>query len=261
VKRATWQWMAAIVLVLASAAPAAVAAQDMNALWQRGTEAWLAGDRATAIRAWEQLREAGVRDPDLEYNLGTAYGETGRLGRAVWHFETALSLRPGDEDSQVGLHAARTAIGRRLAQREGEATVRTRPPMGEALVAPFSERLLAGLAVTLDAVFFALLIVRRYTKGESARVGLAVAAPLVALLLCADLWGLGVKRGAFERGRIAIVLDDAALSEGPDPRARTRGAASEGERARVLDAEGDFLRLELGGDRQGWTTRNHVGLL
>jgi len=253
--------MAAVVLVLATAAPTAVMAQDMGVLWSHGTEAWLAGDRATAIRAWEQLREAGIRDPDLEYNLGTAYGETGQLGRAVWHFETALSLRPGDEDAQVGLHAARTAIGRRLAQREGEATVQTRPPMGEALVAPFSERLLAGLAVALDTLFFALLVIRRYTKGESVRIGLAVAAPLVALLLCADLWGLGVKRGAFERGRTAIVLDDASLSEGPDPRARTRSAATEGERARVLDAEGDFLRLELGGDRHGWTTKDHVGLL
>jgi len=240
---------------------ASASAQDMSALWDTATHAWLAGDRAQAIRTWEQLREAGVRDPDLEYDLGTAYGETGHLGRAVWHFETALSLRPGDEDARMGLDAARTAIGRRLAQRRGEATVLTRPPMGEAMVAPFSERLLAALAVAFDALLFLILVVRRYVRGENARVGLAVAAPLVALLLCADLWGLGVKRGVFEHGATAIVLDDGPLSEGPDPRAQARGDVTEGERARVLGAEADFLHIELGGDRHGWIGKDHIGQL
>lgn len=239
----------------------AAQAQDMNALFTRGAEAWMAGDRATAVRAWEQLREAGVRDPDLEYDLGTAYAETGHLGRAVWHFETALALRPGNEDAQAGLDTARTAIGRRLAQVAGEATVQTRPPMGEALLTPFSERGLAWSAITLNALFFLILAVRRFARRETLRVGLAVAAPLVALLLVACLWGVGVKRGLFERGQTGIVLEDAPLSEGPDPRAATRGEVQEGERARILGTEGGFVRLSLGGDRQGWVGQDHVGSL
>jgi len=133
--------------------------------------------------------------------------------------------------------------------------------MAETLVAPFTERFLAGFALALNALFFGLLVLRRYTRGESVSLSLAVAVPLVALLLCADLWGLGVKRGAFARGGMAIVLDDAALSEGPDPRAERRDGVTEGERARVMAAEGDFLRLELNGDRHGWIAKNHLGLL
>jgi len=260
--RATHALRYALGLLLAvTLIPTAASAQDMDALFSSGAQAYIAGDREAAIHTWERLREAGVRDPDLEFNLATAYGETGHLGRAVWHFETALALRPGDDDASAGLEAARTAIGRRLAQVEGEATVQTRPPMGEAVVAPFSERGLAWTAILLNALFFLVLAARRFARRESLRVGLAIAAPLVALLLVADLWGVGIKRGLFEQGQAGIVLDDAPLSEGPDPRAGARGDAREGERARILDTEGDFVRVRLGGDRHGWITHDHVGSL
>lgn len=234
-------------------------AQDMGALFERGAQAWVSGDRATALQAWETLREAGVRDPDLEYDLGTAYAESGQLGRAVWHFETALRLRPSDEDAQASLEAAQTGIGRRLAQVEGAATVRTRPPMAEAVVAPFSEAGLAYAALVLNALLFALLAWRRFAQREALRVTLAVAAPLVALLLLASLWGVGVKRGLFEDGRAGVVLDDTPLNEGPDPRAAERGQAREGERARVIASEGGYVHLRLGGEREGWVEATHVG--
>jgi hypothetical protein len=153
-------------------------------------------------------------------NLGLSQARAGELGRAVLAFEQSLHYRPGDTDATNALAQARAAIGKRSAERQGEALVETRPPLAEAMVRPFSEDLLAYALLFCNAVLFLSLIVRRRARGETTRTGLAVAAALSGLALVCVLSGLLVKRGTFREGDPAIVLRDGAeLREAPDWRA------------------------------------------
>jgi tetratricopeptide (TPR) repeat protein len=228
-------------------------AQSLQRIFSAANEAYFRGDHAAAAEGYESLVRAGVNDPDVYYNLATARAQAGQLGKAILYFERALRLNPGDEAAEKALAACREALGKRLADEKGEALVRARPPLTEALVRPLSENLLSSLVLLFDLLLFGSLVALRFASREAVRVGLGVAAPLFGLLLLLSGAGLLVKSEAFEQGRAGVVLtDEAPLREGPDPRAKVRGQVLEGQGVRILGREGGYLRVRIAGGDEGW---------
>ncbi|MDH3423313.1 MAG: tetratricopeptide repeat protein, partial [Gemmatimonadota bacterium] len=97
---------AILTLVVVGVFAAPVAAQDEIVV--RGNEAYQDEDYAGAIEAYQAVLDAGFRSAGLEYNLGNAYFKSGRLGRAILHWERALEASPGDPDIQANLELARS---------------------------------------------------------------------------------------------------------------------------------------------------------
>ena len=65
-----------------------------------------------AAAAWRTIViDGGVRNPDLERNIGNASLLAGDAPRAIAAFRRALSLDPGDPTASAGLAAARRAAG------------------------------------------------------------------------------------------------------------------------------------------------------
>lgn len=240
----------------------AFAEQRLAGVFERANQAASRGDYPRAIDLYRTLVDAGVDDPDVYYDLATAYARADQYGQAILYFERTLARRPGDDGAERGLAAAREALGRRRAQRTGEALVDAGPPFPEVLVRDVSSDALAWAVLALDVLLFALLIVRRFVHGDSARLALGVAAPVAALLLALAGFGLTVKEGWLREGRPGIVLEEGAvLREGPDDRAGERGEAFEGERVRVVDRHGGYLRVTLPAGREGWLEASEVGVI
>lgn len=237
-------------------------ADSQRALFARANAAYARGDYPTAIRTYEQLVESGVEDPVVCYDLALAYAKQGAHGRAVLWFERALLLAPGDEAAEAGIAASTAAIGRRRADARGETTMRTRPPFREAAVRPVHANTLAVLALVLSALFFGVLGALRFARGETLRLALWIAAPLLGLAFGTASLALAQKLGTFDEGAPAIVLaSHADIREAPDPRATSRGVAQEGERARVVARDRGWSRVRLAGTREGWLPSDVVGEL
>jgi tetratricopeptide (TPR) repeat protein len=237
-------------------------AQSIERIFSAANEAYFHGELARATELYQRLIDAGVRDPDVYFNLATAHARLGHLGSALLGFERALWLRPGDELAEQELSAVRSLLGRRRAEREGQATVQARPPLFEALVRPLSADLLAGLLLALDALLFGLLLARTWVKREALKLGLAISLPLLGLVLLASAAGMLVKLEAFKDGAAAIVVRDGAeLREGPDPHAQVRAAAHEGQAARLLRREEGFAHVQLDGGDRGWMNTKDLGAI
>ncbi len=54
------------------------------------------GEYERALEIYTGIR---IVNPDLEYNIGSAYFATGNIGKARLHFERSLKLRPSDEET------------------------------------------------------------------------------------------------------------------------------------------------------------------
>lgn len=252
--------IASLFLVLLGAGHARpAAAETFEALFAEGNAAFFQGDFADAIARYKTLIDAGVQDPDVYFNLATAYGRTGALGQAILNFERARRLAPGDSAVAEHLTAARELLARRTAERTGEATMRTRPPIREALVGDLSEDSLAWALCLLNFLCFAALIVRRYLKHESARLGTVIVAGLSGLFGLLAAAGLAVKLGTGQPGKAVVVLADQALREGPDPKAQSRGDVMEGSLARAMGKEGRWVRVRVQDGEAGWLPRQSVG--
>ncbi|MFI5309436.1 MAG: hypothetical protein ACHQ53_18920 [Polyangiales bacterium] len=237
-------------------------AESLTQIFASANEAYFRGDFEGAERQYSRLLEAGVTDPDVCFNLATTEARRGQLGKAVLYFERALLFNPSDEVAQHELAQARSALGRKRAEREGEATVQARPPLTEALVRPLPIDLLACVVLALDGLVCALLLLRRRARGETLRLGLAISLPLLGLLLGLAGFALFVKTDSLGDGRAAIVLREGSeLREGPADSAQTRAKAHEGQSGRLTRREGSFVRVQLQGGEAGWMKSTDIAAI
>jgi hypothetical protein len=237
-------------------------AQSSERIFTDANAAVFAGDFKRAAKQYQLLIDSGVHDPDVYFNAGVTHARLGQLGRAALAFERSAWLDPGDEVTEQELTAVYAALGKRRAERAGEATMRTRPPLAEALVRPISADTLAVLVLLLDAIFFALLLWLPRAKQDSVKLGLTIAAPLCALLLLLLGAGLAIKTEWLRAGSAALVVrDEAELREGPDARAQVRTRAYEGQGARAEQRDGAFVSVVLDGGQRGWMKRSDLGTI
>jgi tetratricopeptide (TPR) repeat protein len=242
-------------LALLATAGRAARADLADEAWRRGNDAYFRGDYAAAVAAYEQLDRQNVVSADLYYNLGVAYFRSGSMGRAVWSFERAVALDPGDEDARFNLMQTRKLADRRVLDKmEGV----ERDAIWIRAVTFFTSSQQTWLFLLLYLGCFALLFLWRRARSDSRAVLgagaalLGVGAALVGVLL------LG--RVALDRIPFVVVLPDVvAVKEGADPNYRTSFSVHAGLRVRLLERDHDWLRIRLANGLEGWLRDQDVG--
>lgn len=261
-KRAS-RWRAGLrraVLALALLQAGAARADRTDEAWRRGNDAYLHGDYAGAVAAYEELDRQSLVSADLYFNLGDAYYRQGNLGRAIWSFERAAAVDPDDEDARYNLAQARKIADRRARDKiEGA----DREPFWMRVVsslAPATETwLFTGFYLAFFAALAALWIRRRPSAQPRALLG-ATASILGAGALLAGVLLAG--RAYLDRVPSGVILPDAvAVKEGADTNYRTSFDLHAGLRVRLLDRDQDWLRIRLPNGLEGWVRERDVGRL
>ena len=251
-----------LALLLCAAVASGASAEALADVFRGANEAYFKGDFSAAVQGYQRLLDAGIRDPDVYFNLAMSHARQDHLGAAILNLERAARLRPGDSEAQAALENARATLGKRLAQAKGEATIEAKPPLADALVRSLDEDTLAVLVLLFDVLFFGLLFAHPRLTSDAARTGVAVGAAACGVLLAISGTGLFLKRGGQTEGRPAVVLREGAeLREGPDRHARLRASAHEGASARVLASDGSFVRVKIPGGAEGWMAERDVGVI
>jgi tetratricopeptide (TPR) repeat protein len=236
-------------------APGRARADRLDEAWRRGNEAYLRGDYATAVAAYEEVDRQAPPSADVAFNLGDAYFHKGALGPSIWAFERALSLDPNDDDARYNLEKARKLAARRAHDRiEGE----DKEPAWVRLVGGVAPATATWFFVALYLGFFAALIARRAARSEwrpalTAGAGvLAVGALLTGALLAG--------RVHLDRIPFGVLLpDEVAVKEGADTSYRTSFEAHAGLRVRIVDQDQDWLRVRLTNGLEGWVKAQEIG--
>jgi tetratricopeptide (TPR) repeat protein len=253
--------LALVACALCAGAARVARADRRDEAWRRGNEAYLHGDYAAAIAAYQELDLQGVVSADLYFNLGDAYYRQGNLGRAIWSFERAVALDPDDDDARYNLVQARKAADRRAHDKiEGA----DHDPLWMRVVTWLSPATETWLFVAVYLTFFAALaarLLRGRRASEHARALLGAAAAIlgvVALLSGALLAG----RARLDRLPFGVVLPDAvAVKEGADTNYRTSFELHAGLRVRLLERDQDWLRIRLPNGLEGWVREQDIGRL
>jgi tetratricopeptide (TPR) repeat protein len=242
-------------LALATIAPATARADRVDEAWRRGNEAYLHGNYAGAVAAYEEVDRQGVASADLAFNLGDAYFRKGAIGPAIWSFERALALDSADDDARYNLDKARKLAARRAHDRmEGE----EKDPAWMRLVGGLPTSTVLWSFVALYLAFFAVLAARRWARNETRPALTAGAAVLAAgaLLTGALLAG----RVHLDRIPFGVVLpDEIAVKEGADTNYRTSFDAHAGLRVRIVDTDQEWLRVRLANGLEGWVRSQDIG--
>jgi tetratricopeptide (TPR) repeat protein len=240
----------ALVLCIAAAGSfePARAQQDFVA----ANELALKGDLKSAISLYQQLLDQGVRHEDLYFNLGNAYAQDGQLAQAVVAYERALRLQPNDKDAKANLDTLRRKMGasdKPAGGQDAEAHVAI-ADFVEPIVAPMPLPLFTWIALGLDVLLFACLLIRRAAgDGGRRKLSLVAALALVGLLFSA---GILVGHAIVARDPRAVVIDPADVKEGPHVRFKSAGRVPAGTRVRILSEESGFVQILRQDGSTGW---------
>ncbi len=233
----------------AGAATSGSQMSEVNRLYEEGRY----NEAATRYQA---LVDAGVQDGRLYYNLGNAYFKAGDLGRAILNYRRAQRLLPRDGDVAANLKLARAqTLDRIEVENEGGIVGLVRRLIGwntldEAAIATLVLWvILCGLAVG------ALLWQRR-------RHALLYLAGGVATLLLLGMLSIGIRLLDQHGQRPAVVVAaEVAVRSGPGDDYLTEFTLHAGAEVRVVERRGDWIRIALPGDLQGWAPGTAVSEL
>ena len=230
-------------LVLA-AGPCAFAAPDAQARFRQGNELARSGDYPKALATYLELAEGGAEGPSLYWNWAQAASARGSQGEALWALLRARELDPGDAAVSREIERVREAVNLDRAELA---------PDPLAATARFARRFRLDLvaAALLALSVLAHLAARLFTF----RGGTALAASAFGLALLAAATPLA---GSFARPTAVVVRRGAPLLDQASPTAEAVGSLREGEVVPVLDASGDYLRIEDSSGARGWTVGTDV---
>jgi tetratricopeptide (TPR) repeat protein len=220
------------------------------AVFARANQLYEEGRYEEATAKYEEIVASGLKNGRVYYNLGNAYFKQEKLGLAILNYERAHRLMSRDEDIKTNLAYARSQIvdkietpdpgllGRWLASLQGLLTI--------------DETTILAWALYLVMTVLALLAVfvwrwRRFCL---------YALPFLSILLILSLASLGVKLYQQERAREAVVTaEQVDVLSGPGENYLLEFTVHEGTTLTVEEKRGDWWRMRLWRDLEGWAQK------
>lgn len=224
-------------------------AKDEQLLWQKGNEAYLAGDYAGAAKAYGGIADKGLASHKLYYNLANAYFKNGQLGNAILFYNRALQLKPGDADTRFNLQIAESRVKVRIEPvpqfflaRWVVALRKTLGSNGWAMVS------LGALALALAAALLYLLPEKRALRKAGFNTAL-VFAGVFALSLA---FSLVERREMLHSGDAIVMSATATVKSSPDDAGKDTFILYEGTKVKIVSTLGDWREIEVADGNKGW---------
>jgi len=223
---------------------AALSAPEAQVLFRQANELARSGDYPKALDAYRELSEAGAEGPSLYWNWAQAASARGSQGEALWALLRAHDLDPGDLAVTREIERVREALNLDRAEVAPE-------PLSAA--ARFARRFRLDLvAAALFGLSVLLHLTARLAVGGRGGVAASVALGLGLLTAAAPI------AGSFARPTAVVVRRGAPLLDQASPTAEAVGTLREGEVVPILDASGEYFRIEDSSGARGWAVGSDV---
>lgn len=210
-------------------------------------ERYEAGQFSHAAAQWQDLADSGLEDSQLWYNLGNARFQEEKIGEAILSWRRALRLAPRDRMSRENLEIARARVLHELPP--AEASISSKLWMGLRSILSPGEMALFALLFLWSLSILVLLLVLRRASWTRLRV------PVWLFLLLFLLASLAMGKAEREDwgGRQAILLaPSVTLLSGPGEDFLSIVEIHEGSELEIRETRGEWMRIRMHGDLEGW---------
>ena len=249
--------------VLAAAEQPADLLNQANALFRQANETSLRDPGAArdlyqraALRLERIVREGGVQNGRLFYNLGNAYFQAGEIGRAILNYRRAALYIKGDHNLAQNLSQARKARQDSFEEKQQTRVLRTLLFWHY----DFSPRVRSWLLAIFSAVFWAAAAIKLRRSQWMPRTVLLVSAVL-AFLFVGSLVAEIVSGGRAEAGVILSPQVTARKGDGESYEPSFNQPLHAGTEFILLESRNDWHHVELPDGRQCWIPARSAGLV
>ncbi len=209
-----------------------------------------------ALKIYKGLVDDGYESSSLYYNLGNTYYRTGELGYAIYYYEKALKLSPGDEDIIHNIKVANSRTVDKIIEVPKIFITR----WWNALVASLS---VSGWSVILLFVFILFLIyLGLYFRSKRISIQRLAfysgSTSLVFLIFVAFVWFARVNLE--KTNNYGVLLDKSAtVKVSPDYQSNDAFVIHEGIKFTLEERLNGWFKIRLADGKLGWLPQNSVG--
>lgn len=245
-------------LALWSPAISARAANPESVEFSRGNAHFQSGDFAAAELCYRQILERGLESGALYYNLGNACFKQKKIGEAIYFWEKANRLSPGDTDVTENLRFANLLVVDRIEVPDDPLPVR----LLSAAVRFFTvrEESIAGLLlfVGANALLALYLLTFRPRLAYWALTGCIVLSMLTLLVAASVAWK--VYQEDHNREGV-VVVQKVEIRSGPGAENVTVATVHEGIMVRVGTESAGWCQVILPNGWTGWVPSSAIRIL
>jgi tetratricopeptide (TPR) repeat protein len=220
-------------------------------VFARANQLYEEGRYQEAVAKYEEILASGLKNGRVYYNLGNAYFKQEKLGLAILNYERSHRLMPRDEDVEANLAYARSQIVDKIETPDPGLVGLWLLNLQELLT--LDETLILAWIIYLGTTTLALLAIFVWRWRRSCLYAMGV----LSVLLILTLASLGVKFYQQEYVREAVVTTEQVdVLSGPGENYLLEFTVHEGTALTIEEERGDWWRVRLGGDLEGWTQRS-----
>jgi tetratricopeptide (TPR) repeat protein len=209
------------------------------------------------INCYEKILAEGQVSANLYYNLGNAYFKDNQIGKAIYNYELAKKLSPGDDDIKTNLRIANTKTIDKIDAKENFLA----GAIKSGLYSMFSTNGWAWLSII--AVIFTLLcaivfIVSKSLFFKRICFWLGILGTIKFIFVFsvgfASLHNLNKKTQAIVTNQVVQVLS------APNESGKSKFSLHEGTKLIVLSTNEEWTSVQLANGNEGWIKTQELGL-
>jgi tetratricopeptide (TPR) repeat protein len=250
-------------IALTSAEQPADLLNQANALFRQANETSLRDPGAArelyqraALRLERIVREEGVRNGRLFYNLGNAYFQAGEIGRAILNYRRSQLYIPDDANLAQNLSQARKARQDTFEEKQQTRVLRTLLFWHY----DFSPRVRSWLLAIFSGVFWAAAAIKLRRSHWIPRAVLVVSG-VVAFLFAGSVAAEVVGSGRDEGGVVLSSQVTARKGDGESYEPSFNQPLHAGTEFVLRESRNDWYYVELPDGRECWIPARSAGLV
>ncbi len=219
-----------------------------------GNRLFLSSDYKGAVEKYKEVSGKGVEDPDLYYNLATAYLYSGEYGKAIFWYYRAMMLKGSSEDIDKNIKLAFKEL------EEQGSIVRTNESFLYEFVIRYYNPIFSVIFVVLLNLLFLILILRKFSLIKRDMRFFIIVFSLIIVMLAALISMRIYMLNIQTRG--IVLTKSVDIKEGPSDAYKTISQINEGTMVKINEKYQEFMLIEIpGGKTKGWILARDVGLL
>ncbi len=244
-----------LLILLLNTCNCATANGPFTGIAEQAQKAYSAGQYYYAIELYDSIIKQGYTSAALYYNIGNAYFKTNQMPYAIWYYEKAKKLSPGDESINFNLNLANTLITDKIDALPTLFYVK----WWKATYSLFHADTWAKMSVVLIflvCIFLALFLIAR-----------SVTFKKLSFFLCLTFFVLAVftlifankqYRETYKQQSAIVFSPRITAKSSPDENSIDLFVIHEGTKVNIQDNLGEWCEIKLANGNVGWIKKSLV---
>jgi len=224
-------------------------AQDVDAVFEKGNEAYRNAYYEEALKNYHQIDSLGLQSADLYYNLGNTYYKLNQIAPSIFYFEKSLLLDPKHEDAKQNL-----AFAQRMTIDAFEILPKSVfQKINETIIYPISYNNWAWISI-LFAFFVSVFFLMYYFSQYASTKRLFFIISLISLGFFLLSLSFVIKAKHYSNHNQPVIVFSSVVSVKSEPSASASETFEihEGTKVQILEKIDSWYKIKLVDGKVGW---------